>query len=125
MRKVLSPAAIRDFQNLVLRVPVADPIVLLAVRIARMTRPADESALAEVREFVSYGAGPRATQHLMLAAKARAILDGRPAVDGADILALAHPVLRHRVLTNFHAEAQRISADDIINRVVEAVGRHS
>ena len=123
VRKVLAPAAIRDFQDLVMRVPAADPIVELAVRITRMSRPSDESSPTEVREFVSYGAGPRATQHLMLAAKARAILDGRPAVDGADIRALAHPVLRHRVLTNFHAEAQRVSADDVISSILEKVER--
>jgi len=123
IRKILSPEAILAFQALVLRVPVADPIVELAVRLARMSRPSDESAPPEVKEFVSYGAGPRATQHLMLAAKARAILDGRPAVDGADVRALAHPVLRHRVLPNFHAEAQKVSSDDIIDRVVEKLAR--
>lgn len=121
VRKVLSPAAINDFQNLVLRVPASEPIVMLAVSITRMSRPTDASAPAEVHEFVSYGAGPRAAQHLMLAAKARAILDGRPAVDSADIKTLAHPVLRHRILTNFHAEAQKVTADDIINRIIEKI----
>ncbi len=123
VRKILSPEAILGFQSLVLRVPAAEPMVELAVRISRMSRPGDQDAPAEVKEFVSYGAGPRATQHLMLAAKARAILDGRPAVDGEDIRALAHPVLRHRVLTNFHAEAQKVGADDVIDRILEKAAR--
>lgn len=123
VRKILSPATILAFQDLVLRVPAAEPIVELAVRIARRSRPAEASAPAEVREFVAYGAGPRATQHLVLAAKARALLEGRPAVDAEDIRALAHPVLRHRILTNFHAEAQRVIADDVIGRILEGLGR--
>jgi MoxR-like ATPase len=118
--KILAPDAILRFQDLVLRVPVADPVVELAVRIARQTRPENEGAPAEVKEFVSYGAGPRATQHLVLAAKARAILDGRPVVDASDVRALAKPVLRHRILTNFHAEARKVTSDDLIARVIEA-----
>jgi len=118
--KVLAPDAILSFQDLVLRVPVADPVIDLAVRISRRTRPEDEVAPAEIKEFVSYGAGPRATQHLVLAAKARAILDGRPVVDASDVRALAKPVLRHRILTNFHAEARKVTPDDLIARVIEA-----
>jgi len=110
------------FQDLVLRVPVADPIVDLAVRIVRGSRPAEPSAPSEVGEFVAYGAGPRATQHLVMAAKARAILMGRPVVDGDDIRALARPVLRHRIITNFHAEARKVSSDDIIGQILSAVG---
>jgi MoxR-like ATPase len=123
VRKILSPEQILAFQALVLRVPAADPVVELAVRLARMSRPSETEAPAEVREFVAYGAGPRAAQHLVLAAKARAILDGRPAVDGSDIRALAHPVMRHRILTNFHAEAQKVTPDQVIDRVLAAVGR--
>jgi MoxR-like ATPase len=114
IKKVLSPEEIIDFQDLVLRVPVADPVVDYTVRLVRMTRPGDESAPSDIKEFVAYGAGPRAAQHLVLAAKARAILSGRPAVDREDIGALAHPVMRHRVITNFHAEARKVSSDDII-----------
>jgi MoxR-like ATPase len=118
--KVLAPDAIMAFQDLVLRVPVAEPVVELAVRIARHTRPEDDGATAGIKEFVSYGAGPRATQHLVMAAKARAILDGRPVVDASDIRALARPVLRHRILTNFHAEARKVTSDDLIDEVTEA-----
>jgi MoxR-like ATPase len=122
VQKVIAPADILAFQDLVLRVPVADPIVEMAVRIVRHSRPGDDTALPEVKEFVSFGAGPRAAQHLVLAAKARAILDGRPAVDGNDVRALAAPVLRHRILTNFHAEARKVGSDDIIARILGALG---
>ncbi|MEK7704272.1 MAG: MoxR family ATPase [Myxococcota bacterium] len=117
--KVLSPVEILAFQDLVLRVPAASPVVDLAVRIVRRTRPSEDGAPTEVREYVTYGAGPRATQHLVLAAKARAILDGRPAVDVSDVRALAKPVLRHRVLTNFHAEARKVRPDDILGKILE------
>ncbi len=120
VRKILTPEQILGFQSLVMRVPIADPVVELAVRLARLSRPGEPGAPAEVREFVSFGAGPRAAQHLVLAAKARAILEGRPAVDAADVRALAHPVLRHRVLTNFHAEAQKVTADQVIDRILDA-----
>jgi MoxR-like ATPase len=118
--KVLGPAEIRAFQDLVLRVPVAASVVEMAVGLVRRTRPQEAEAPAEIREFVSFGAGPRATQHLVLAAKARAILNDRPAVDVDDIRQLAAPVLRHRVLTNFHAEARRITADNLVHVALSA-----
>jgi MoxR-like ATPase len=121
VRKILTPEQILAFQDLVLRVPVADPLVELAVTLVRRSRPSDEGAPHDVKEFVSFGAGPRATQHLVLAAKARAILDGRPTVDASDLRALAHPVLRHRILTNFHAEAQRVTPDMLIDRIIESL----
>ena len=121
VQKILSPQTILSFQNLVLRVPVADPIADLAVRLARASRPTDPTALPEINEFVSYGAGPRAAQHLVMAAKARAILDGRHAVDAADIRTLAAPVLRHRILTNFHAEARKVSSDDLVEKILTAI----
>ncbi|OGQ90626.1 MAG: AAA family ATPase [Deltaproteobacteria bacterium RIFOXYA12_FULL_58_15] len=121
VNKVLDPEQILAFQDLVLRVPVADPVIDLAVRIVRLTRPGGEGVNGSVNEFVSYGAGPRATQHLVLAAKARAILDGRPVVDGSDIRALAKPVLRHRILTNFHAEARKVTSDDLVDEIVTAI----
>jgi MoxR-like ATPase len=121
VKKILSPDQILAFQDLVLRVPVADATVSLAVRLARATRPGDPSAPGDIKEYVAYGAGPRAGQHLIMAAKARAILDGRPAVDAADVRALAPPVLRHRILTNFHAEARKVTPDDLIERVLGSV----
>jgi MoxR-like ATPase len=116
--KILGPSDIRTFQDLVLRVPVAAPVIEYAVGLTRRTRPAEKEASESIKEYVSFGAGPRAAQHLVLAAKARAILDGRAAVDVEDIRRLAAPVLRHRVLTNFHADARRVSADDLIAEAV-------
>lgn len=117
--KILSPEDILRYQDLVLRVPVADPLVEMAVKLVRATRPSDSTAPAEVREYVAYGAGPRAAQHLIMAAKARALLEGRYVVDGQDIKALALPIMRHRIITNFHAEARKISADNLIEKVLE------
>ena len=116
--KVLGPEALLAFQELVRRVPVADLWVQEAVRIVRQTRPTDASANADIKAYVSFGAGPRAGQHLVLAAKARALLSGRLAVSKEDIHALAAPVLRHRLLLNFHAEAQKINADHLIGDIV-------
>ncbi len=121
--KVLTPQEILAYQALVLRVPTTEPVIDLAVRISRLSRPEQSDAPAEVREFVAYGAGPRATQHLVMAAKARAILQGRPVVDGSDIQALAKPVLRHRILTNFHAEARKVTPDDLIEKILSVARR--
>jgi MoxR-like ATPase len=107
-------------QELVLRVPVSDEVVRYAVDLARATRPA-EGAPGFIREYLSWGAGPRASQYLVRAAKARAILQGRVHADREDIRALATPVLRHRLVTNFHAEAQKISTDELIRRLLETV----
>jgi len=121
VHRVLGPQEILDFQKLVLRVPVADPLIQMAVNLVRQTRPGEEHSPDDVKEFVSYGAGPRAAQHLVLASKARAILDGRPTVDSEDIRTLAKPVLRHRIITNFHAEARKISVDDLIGNLVDGI----
>jgi MoxR-like ATPase len=121
VKRVLKPQEIIAFQDLVLRVPVADPVVDLAVRVVRASRPTEPTASSEVKENVAYGAGPRAAQHLVLAAKARAILAGRPVVDQGDIRALSLPVLRHRIITNFHAEARKITSDDIITGILDKI----
>lgn len=119
IKPVLSPEEIIAFQSLVLRVPIADPLVNDVVKLVRKTRPSDPSAPSDIKEFTTYGAGPRAAQHLVLAAKSRAILSGRLAVDSQDIRALAKPILRHRILTNFHAEARKITPDDLIGSILE------
>jgi MoxR-like ATPase len=117
--KVLDPARILALQALVRRVPVADHVVEYAVNLARATRPDDPAAPAFVREFLAWGAGPRASQYLVLAGKARALLDGRLTVSREDVRALAPAVLTHRVLTNFHAEAERVGAKEIVRRLLE------
>jgi len=119
-KKVLSPDRIMKLQELVLRVPVADHVVRYAVALVRATRPA-ESTLPFVKENVAFGAGPRASQFLILGGKAKAILEGRPAASVEDVRALAHPTLQHRIITNFHAEAEGIRPRAIVDRLLESV----
>ena len=120
LSKVLTPEEILELQALVRRVPVADHVVKYAVELVRMSRPKQEGAPAFVNEFVGWGAGPRASQYLVVAAKARAVLDGRFAASIDDVRAVARPVLRHRVLTNFHAEAEGVDSGVIVDKLLEA-----
>ena len=120
LRKVLDPGRIRRLQDLVPRVPIADAALGYAVRLVRATRPGPDAPRA-VEEFVSWGAGPRAAQHLVLGAKARAMLDGRFAAGPEDVRALVSPVLKHRVVLNFRAEAQGVGVDEVLDEVVKAV----
>jgi MoxR-like ATPase len=127
LQKVLSPEKIIALQDLVRRIPVAENVVHYAVGLTRATRPASCSehlspeATARIREFVAFGAGPRASQYLVLGAKARAALHGRttPTVD--DVRSLAIVVLSHRIVTNFHAEASGVSAGDLVRDVLQGV----
>jgi MoxR-like ATPase len=117
IEKVLGPQQIRDLQDLVLRVPAAEHVIRYAVELVRRTRPGDASG-KHVKDHVSWGAGPRASQALILAAKARAALQARPAATVDDVRALAEPVLRHRVLTNFHAEAEGVDSRAVIRELL-------
>ena len=119
LEQVLSAQEILALQALVQRVPVEQEVVRYAVELVRATRPNDPSAPDFVKQYLSWGAGPRASQYLILAGKARALLHGQVTVAQADIRALAHPILRHRIITNFQADAQRITRDDIISRLIE------
>jgi MoxR-like ATPase len=121
LTKVLSPERIRQLQDLVLRVPAADHVVKFAVRLCRATRPDTEGAPPLVREFVSWGVGPRASQYLVLAGKARALLAGRYAVRVEDIQELCRPVFQHRLVRNFHAEAEGVSALQLVDRLLQSV----
>ncbi len=121
LTRVLSPHKIRDLQDLVLRVPVADHVIRHAVELVRLTRPKEPNAPEFVKELVEWGAGPRASQFLVLGAKARAILDGRMAASVEDVRALARPVLVHRVITNFRAESDNVTPEEIVGRVLERV----
>jgi len=96
---------------------VPDHVLAYAVRLARNTRPADGSP-SYIRDWVSWGAGPRASQYLVLGAKTRAILRGKFAPETEDVKAVAQPVLRHRIVTNFNAEADGVSASDVVDRLV-------
>jgi MoxR-like ATPase len=118
---VLSGADILEIQQLVRQVVVAEEIARYAVRLVDASRPGRGSDLKFVREWVKWGAGLRASQALILAGKARALLHGRYHVSVADIQALALPVLRHRVIPNFYAESEHISSDNLVERLLEAV----
>jgi MoxR-like ATPase len=111
------------FHALVRKVPVAEDLVRFAVRIAATTRPRQSGTPSFINDWVSWGAGTRAAQFLILGAKARALLNGRAHVTREDLTALAAPVLRHRVLVNYRAEAEGVSVGKIIERVLEAVGK--
>ena len=113
-------ADIVAFQQLVRRVPVADAVARYAVNIARMSRPGPSSPDI-IKKYVSYGASVRAPQHLILGGKARALMQGRTHVNFEDIRALAKPILRHRVLLNFHAQSERITSDMVTDELLKSV----
>jgi MoxR-like ATPase len=120
-KPVVTAQELVAFQQLVRRVPVPEPVTRYAVTIARTSRPSEPGAPDFVKEWISYGASVRAAQYLILGGKARAIVQGRYHVNFEDVRALAHPVLRHRILKNFHAESERISTDDLVDRLLDAV----
>jgi len=121
LQKVLSADDIIRFQQLVRRVPVSDHLVEYAVRLVRATRPVEKDAPDFIKNWVNWGAGPRASQYLILAAKTRAILDGRPTPGPEDVRFAAYPVMRHRIVTSFNAEADGVDTMEIIRRILEAV----
>jgi len=118
---VLSYDELVAVQNSVRRVPVADHVIRYAMQFARLTRPGKADVPGFVEQFVSWGAGPRASQFLVLGAKSRAMLRGRAYASTEDVRALALPVLRHRIITNFNAEAESITPDDVVQRLVEVI----
>jgi MoxR-like ATPase len=118
LKPIISKAQLLSYQELVRRVPVAENVVEYAVDFVGKTRPNSDGSPDFVNEWIEWGAGPRASQYLILGAKGRAILDGRPTPDIADVNALALPVLRHRLITNFNAEADGINVDEIVNKLI-------
>ena len=120
-RKVMEGSAILRYQDLVRRVPVSPFVVSYAVALAQRSRPQSADTLPFVKDYVEWGAGPRASQYLILGAKARTILQGRYAVSIEDIQALAPSVLRHRVVPNYKAQGEGLSSLDIINRLLSEV----
>ncbi len=118
LEKVMNAKEICDFQDLVRTVPAADNVISYAVRLVAKTRPKRGTTPDYISKYVSYGAGPRASQYLVLGAKVRAVLDGRYTPSIEDIRALAVPVLRHRIITNFNAEAEGLSSVEMVERLV-------
>jgi MoxR-like ATPase len=123
IERIFSAADVLALQGLVRRVPCADHVMLYATRLARMTRPVEPDAPKFITDYVGWGAGPRASQYLVMAGKARAILSGRYHVSTDDIQAAAHPVLRHRIVINFNAEADGVGPDDIVEMLLKEVPR--
>jgi MoxR-like ATPase len=117
--KILDGAQVMDFQQLVRRVPVPEHIYEFAADLARQTRPASAEAPEWLKPLVAWGAGPRAVQYLVLGAKARAALRGSYMVGIEDVIAVAQPVLTHRVITTFAAESEGISSRDVVQRLVD------
>ena len=118
LNKVISREEIPEYQGLVRRVPVAENVIEYAVDLVNATRPGENSK-DFINEWIDWGAGPRASQYLILGAKAKAVLDSRPTAEIDDVKALALPVLRHRVLPNFNAEAEGMKVNDILKKLIE------
>ncbi|HUI91840.1 MAG TPA: MoxR family ATPase [Chitinivibrionales bacterium] len=116
---VLDTAQVEAVRELVLRVPVADSVVQHAVKLARSTRPDGPECPKAMQEFITWGAGPRASQYLVLAAKAYAVLDARPTPDTSDVKRAAPCVLRHRIVRSFHAETEGVSTNEIVRKLLE------
>ncbi len=124
INKVFSPEEITSLQDIVTRVPVADYVLEYAIRLVRASRPSDASSPDFIKKWISWGAGPRASQYLILGGKARALLDGRYAVTCNDVRALAKPILQHRIITNFHAEAEGKTSLHIIDQLLDTIKEH-
>ncbi len=123
VHRVLDRSQIKAIQHVVRETPVSDTVIRYALRLVRATRVGEEMDGGHerpelVREYLGWGAGPRASEYMILAAKARAVLDGSPAATIEHVRQVAHPVLRHRILTNFNAEADQVSADQIIDNLL-------
>ena len=122
LNKVISADEIIEFQNLVRKVPIADNVIEFAVKVANKTRPSNDGSNSVV-QWISWGAGPRASQYMVLSAKTRAVVSGRFTPNIDDIKASMIPVLRHRIITNFNAEAEGISSLDVINNLMKEIDR--
>jgi MoxR-like ATPase len=123
VERVLSATDILDMQDIVRKVPVAPYVIRYAMKFTRLTRKEKGQVPSFIKEYVTWGAGPRATQFLVMGAKARAVLHGRYYVSCEDIRAVAVPVLRHRILTNFNAEAEGIKPEDLVRRLTDIIPR--
>jgi MoxR-like ATPase len=120
-RLVMDAAEILQVQQIVRRVPVSDHVLAYVADLVRGSRPNSENTFQFIRDWVEWGAGPRAAQYLVLGAKARAVIAGRFNVSCADVRAIALPVLRHRIITNFNADSQGVSVDDVVAKLLQSI----
>lgn len=121
LKQIMGRKEILFFQELVRRVPAADNVISYAVKLVTKTRPKDPNSPQFIKDWLSWGAGPRASQYLILGAKTKAILEGRHTPDINDVRAVAGPVLRHRIVPNFNAEADGVSAIQIVEKLMENI----
>jgi MoxR-like ATPase len=119
--KTIGGPELIEYQKLVRKMPVAEPVTRYAVQLARTSRPSGENPPDFIKQYVNYGASLRASQFLILGAKARALMNGRYNVSVEDIQKLCYPVFRHRILTNFHAESEGVTSDSIIKQLLDIV----
>jgi MoxR-like ATPase len=123
IKPVINAEQIMEFQKLVRNIPVSDHVMDFAVRLVRSSRPKSADCPQEIQDKVSWGAGPRASQYLIIAAKAKAALDGRPSPALDDVIAVAHIVLRHRIIVSFAAEAEGLTANNIISKLLQNINK--
>ena len=122
VNEILSGDEIKSIQELVRRVPIPPHVIHYALRLVRATRINEEEGVPDsMREFLSWGAGPRAVQFLLLGAKAKAVMDGRSSATVADVKSIAHPVLRHRIITTFNAESSGVTTDDVVDSLLSEI----
>ena len=120
INNIINKEELIDFQRLVMEIPVSDNVIEYAVKLSHMTRPSDNSPEL-TKKYIEWGAGPRASSFLILGAKARAALKGTPTPSIDDVNAIANPVLRHRIIPNFNAEAEGINVDELINQLIKNI----
>ncbi|MCF6228389.1 MAG: MoxR family ATPase, partial [Planctomycetes bacterium] len=121
VKHVLDGEKIQRLQELVRKVPISEHVIKYAMQFARLTRLNNPQTPEEIKRLLAWGAGPRASQYMILGAKARAVLNGRYYVSSEDVRAVVHPVLRHRIIPNFSAEAEGITSDIIIDKLLALI----
>tara|TARA_B100000686_G_C16708713_1_gene927829 strand:- start:77 stop:1054 length:978 start_codon:yes stop_codon:yes gene_type:complete len=121
LKKIISKEELLKYQDLVLDVPVAENVIEYATKFVNSTRPINESCPEVTKKYINWGAGPRASMYLILAAKAKAAISGRATPEIDDVISLIKPVLRHRIIPNFNAEAEGIKSDDILEQLIDSM----
>ena len=121
IKKIINRESLLEYQKLVLNIPVSDNLIDFAVKFVHNTRPANEDAPSITKKYINWGAGPRASSYLVMAAKAKAVLLNKPTPDLDDMISVIKPVLRHRIIPNFNAEAEGIKSDNILDDLLKSV----